>query len=102
MSRKRIYKMSIKILELCVILVSTFREFVEFSLSSAIVKITVTNKTLVKQIVRRKLFAAIKTTKTTGTKRCDLKMPKIFGLITYIIVTRNLTHYPKYQIYTLN
>ena len=39
--------MSIKTLQLCLVLVPTFTEFVEFSLLSAIVKIAVTNKTLV-------------------------------------------------------
>ena len=77
--------MSIKILQLCLVLVSTFKEFVEFSLCgaaqllklrcSAIVEIAVTNKTLVKTNISTVTFAPIKTTKTTGTKLCDLKMP---------------------------
>ena len=40
--------MTIKILRLCLDLGSNFKEFVEFSLSSAFVKIAVTNKTLLK------------------------------------------------------
>ena len=36
MSEKGIYKMSIKILQLCLVLVSTFMEFLEFSLSSVV------------------------------------------------------------------
>ena len=39
--------MTIKISQLCLVLSSSFKELVEFSLSSAMVKIVVTNKTLV-------------------------------------------------------
>ena len=44
--------MTIKILPLCVIVCSSFKEFVEFSLTvvSAIAKMAITNKTLVKTI----------------------------------------------------
>ena len=56
MSRKGIYKMTITILQLCLVFGSTFREFDEFSLSRAIVKIEVTNKTLVKTNVSTETF----------------------------------------------
>ena len=43
--------MTIKILQFCLVLGSRFKEFVEFSLSSAIVKIAVENKTFVKTTI---------------------------------------------------
>ena len=62
------YKMPIKILELDLVLVSIFKEFVEFSHSSAIVKITVTNENLVETIISKVTF------------RFDLKIPiRFFG-----------------------
>ena len=80
-------------------LVSTFKKLVEFSLSSAIVKIAVTNKTLIKTNISTITLCS---DWNTETKTFDLKMPKWFlDFATYIILTRNLTHYPKYQIYTL-
>ena len=48
MPTKGIHKMTMKVSQLCLVLGSSFKEFVEFSLSSAIVKIAITNKTLVK------------------------------------------------------
>ena len=77
--------MAIKILRLCLVLGSSFKEFLEFSLSGATVKIAVTNKTLVKTNIPTVTFYIM-----------------IFGFVTYIILTRNLTHYPMYKIYTLN
>ena len=77
--------MAIKILQLYLVLASSFKEFDEFSLSCAIVKIAVSNKTLVKTNISMLPFAN-----------------RIFKFVTYIILTRNMTHYPKYQIYTLN
>ena len=47
MSRKSLYSMLIKILQLWLVFVSSFKEFVEFSLSNAIAEIVVTNKILV-------------------------------------------------------
>ena len=40
--------MTIKILQLSLVLDSNFKEFIEYLLSSAIVRIAITNKTLVK------------------------------------------------------
>ena len=57
---KGIYKMSLKILQLYLVLVLTFKEFVEFSLSSAIVKIAVTNKTSIKQYFDSNLLLWLK------------------------------------------
>ena len=48
--------MSIKILQHCVVLASTFKESVEVSLSSAIVKISVTNKAIVKTSISMLTF----------------------------------------------
>ena len=53
--------MTIKILQLCLVLGSIFKELVEFSLSSAIVKIAVANKTLVKTNISKITFAPIET-----------------------------------------
>ena len=108
-SRKSICKMSIKILQLDLVLVSTFEEFVaDFTLqNSAIGKITVTNKTRVKTNILTASFCSDYKNKNDiplliGTKLFDLNMPIRFSdFVTYIILTRNLTHYPKYQIYTL-
>ena len=71
------YKMTIKILQLCLVLVSAFKEFVEFSLSSAaqFLKLRLRTKPSLKQIFQLLPFASIKTTKTTGTKLFYLKMP---------------------------
>ena len=97
-----LYKTSIKISQLCLVLVPTFKEFVELSLNSAIPKSAVTNKTLVKTNISIEPFPTIKTTKTTGTKLFDPKMPIwISDFVTYIVLTKKLTHYPKYQIYTI-
>ena len=84
--------MSIKILQLDLVLVSIFKEFVEFLHSSAIVKIAVTNENLVETNISKITF------------RFDLKMSIIFfGFCNLtLFLTRNLTHYPKYQIYTFN
>ena len=49
--------MTIKILQLCLVLGSSFKEFVEFSLSSAIVEIAVTNKTLFKTNISTATFS---------------------------------------------
>ena len=51
MSRKGINKMSIKILQLCLVLVSAFNEFVKFSLSTAaqLLKSRLQTKSLLKQ-----------------------------------------------------
>ena len=92
MSKKGIYKYLLD-------LVSTFKELVEFSIRSAIVKIAATNKTLIKTNISTITFCS---DWNTETKTFDLKMPIWFSeFATYIILTRNLTHYPKYQIYTL-
>ena len=50
------YKMAIKILQLCLFLGSSFKEFVKFLLGSAIVEIAVTNKTLIKTIISTVTF----------------------------------------------
>ena len=92
MSRKGIYKYLSD-------LVSNFKELVEFSLSDAIAKIAVTNKTLVKTNISTITFCY---DWNTEIKTFELKMQIWFlDFATCIILTRNLTHYPKYQIYTL-
>ena len=68
MSRKGTYKMSIKILELYLVLGPTFIEFVEFSLSSTIVKIAVTNKTLVKTNISTVTFRSDRNNKSERNK----------------------------------
>ena len=50
--------MSIKILQLWLVLVSTFIELVEFSFSSAIVKIAVTKKTFVETNISKVTFCS--------------------------------------------
>ena len=52
MFRKDIYEMTIKILQLCLVLVSTLKEFVEFSLRSAaqLLKLRLETKPSLKQI----------------------------------------------------
>ena len=50
MSRKGIYTTSIKILQLWLVLFLTFKEFVEFSRSSVIVKIALQAKPSLKQM----------------------------------------------------
>ena len=79
--------MTSKILLLCLVLDSSFKEFVEFSFSSAaqLLKLRLQIQTSLKQTFLQQPFANI-----------------IFEFVTYIILTRNLTLYPKYQIYTLN
>ena len=68
MPRKGMYKMPIKIFQLDLVLVSIFKEFVEFSHSSAIVKIAVTNENLIETNISKVTF------------RFDLKMPiRFFG-----------------------
>ena len=68
MSRKGTYKMSIKILELYLVLGSIFIELVEFSLSSTIVKIAVTNKTLVKTYISTVTFRSDRNYKNERNK----------------------------------
>ena len=82
MSGKAIYKMSIKILQLCLVLVSTFKELVEFSLSSAaqFFKIAVTSKTLVETNILTVTFCCDYNIKNDiplliGTNLFDLKIP---------------------------
>ena len=69
--------MSIKILQLCLVLISTFKEFVEYSLSSAaqLFKLLLQTKPSHKQTLRQQPFAPIKPTKMTGTKFFDRKLP---------------------------
>ena len=82
MSRKDIYKYLSD-------LVLTFKELVKFSISSAIVKIAVTNKTLVKTNISP---ITVCSNWNTETKTFDLKMPIWFlDSATYIILTKNLT-----------
>ena len=88
MSRKGIYKYLSD-------LVLNLKELFEFSLSSAIAKIAVTNKTLVKTNISTITFCY---DWNTETKTFGLKMPiRFLDFATYIILTKNLTHYPKYQ-----
>ena len=74
MPRKGMYKMSIKILQLDLVLLSIFKEFVEFSHGSAIVKNAVTNENHVETNISKVTF------------RFDLKMSiRFFDFVTYII-----------------
>ena len=70
--------MLIIILRFCLVLVSTFKELVEFSRSNAaqLLKLWLQTKPSLKQIFRQQPFAPIKTTKTTRTKLSDPKMPR--------------------------
>ena len=89
MPRKGIYKYLLG-------LVSTSKELVEFSLSSAIVKIAVTNKTLFKTNISTITFCS---DWNTETKTFDSKMPIGFlDFAAYIILPGNFTLYPNYQI----
>ena len=58
MARKGIYKTSIKILQLSLVLVSTFKEFVVFSLScvALLLKLWLQTKSSLKQIFRQYSF----------------------------------------------
>ena len=78
--------MTIKILQLCLVLGSSFKELVKFSLSNAaqLLKLRLRTKPTLRNIL------------TVTVCQYNVR------IITYIILTRNLTHYPKYQIYTLN
>ena len=83
MSRKGIYKYLL-------VLFSAFKEFLEFSPSSAaqLLKLRLQTKPSLKQIFRQKPFAP------TGTKLFDLKIPVRFSdFVICMILTRNLTHY---------
>ena len=74
MSKKNIYKMPIKILQLDLVLVSIFKEFVKFPYSSAIVKIAVTKGNLVETNISTVTFRSDK------TQEQSLKMPiRFFG-----------------------
>ena len=57
MSRKGIDKMSIRILQLCLVLVLTFKEFVKFCLAAQLLKLRLLTKPSLKQISRQQPFA---------------------------------------------
>ena len=79
MSRKGIYKYLSD-------LISNFKELIEYLLRSAIVKIAVTNKTLVKTNISTITFCY---DWNTEIKTFDLKMPIWFlDFATYIILTK--------------
>ena len=74
--------MPIKILQLCLVLVSTFKVFVKFSLSSAaqLLKLWLQTKPSLKQIFRQYPFANMN-----------------LGFATYIVLTRNVTQYSRFK-----
>ena len=93
MSRKGIYKYLLD-------LHSDFKELVEFSLSSAIVKTAVTNKTLVKTNIVTITFCYDwkHRNKNFWSKNANM----IFGFCKLHYLDQKFDHYPKYQIYTLS
>ena len=136
--------MTIKILQLCLVLVSSFKEFVEFSLNIAAMGVgkggqggpmappgfshTLSKSSQISKILPflvvntgsiligppLKIFLptpliAAQFLKLRLQTKPSLKQiflqevfaNMIFGFVTYINLSRNLTHNPKYQIYSL-
>ena len=91
MSRKVIYKMSIKILQPCLVPNSTFKEFPEFSPSSTVQLLKLWLQNLIKSNLSTVTFCfdLNDRNKTFLSENANL----IFRYVTYIILTRNLTHH---------